>query len=243
MQEMIGLVASVVIGAILLLLLAVIQWRGQHTSIDAAQFASAKVGMLDLAELLEEDLTNLGAGLAVADMRNTGGAADVTPNQGGFTGASYAFDTTGTGGVRRIEFYSWADTSSSVANPLTTVASPYVVRYEWRATGETVQVFQASTNTYVSRPTYLVRRFVNGTAAGESMDTMTRLRFDLFDASNTATSTLQNVRTVEVSLRAVSPLGGGDPGMVDTEVGLAPAVSETRWHKTFRPPNLGRKSS
>ena len=238
MQEMIALVASVVIGAVILLILALIQWKGQHSSIDAAQFASAKSGMLDLVNVFEDDLTNLGAGLSVADMEN--GLTGATANVGGFTGpfGSFAFDTSSS--TRTVTFYAWADTSTT-ANALSTATN--VIQYSWKTTGETVLVLDPATNTYSSEPTYRLLRSVDGNPAGESLDTITEITIDLFDASGAATGSLADVRTLEVTVKAVSPLGGGESGMVDTEAGLAPTVSETRWHKTIRPPNLGRKSS
>lgn len=243
MQEMIALVASVVIGVVIILILALVQWRGQHTSIDAAQFTTAKTGMLDLVEVMEDDVTNLGSGLAVPDMRNTSpvpagyDGSSFVSNQGGFTASSAAFDTSST--TRTVEFYALADTTT-IADPLATATN--TIRYSWTATGDVVQVLDPATNTYVPRPTYLLTRTVDGATAGQSMDTLTEVTFDLFDASGASTGTLADVRQVEVTLRAVSPLGGGTLGMVDTEAGVAPAVSETRWHKTFRPPNLGRKT-
>ena len=240
MQEMIALVASVVIGAVILLILALIQWRGQHASIDAAQFASAKSGMLDLVNVFEDDLTNLGAGLSVADMED--GLSGTTPNVGGFTGSfgSVAFDTSSTSSPRTIQFYAWADTSTT-ANALAT--STNVITYSWDNTGETVLVLDPASGTYVSRPTLILRRTVDGNPAGESLDTITEITIDLFNAAGMTTGSLADVRTLEVTVKAVSPLGGGESGMIDTEAGLAPTVSETRWHKTIRPPNLGRKSS
>lgn len=243
MQEMIALVASVIIGAVILLAVALIQWRGQHTSIDATQFVAAKTGVLDFARVIEEDVSNLGAGLTVPDMHNQAnppGYTGSTANQGGFTTSSAAFDTTSA--TRTVEFYSWAPndpTTTDIPSPLATTT--YTVRYEWTATGNTVLVFNPNTGGYVSTPTYLIERYVDGTKTGESVDTVTQLRFDLFDAAGNPTNVLANVRQLEVTLMAVSPLGGGEAGMIDTEAGVAPAVSESRWNKMFRPPNLARR--
>ena len=247
MQEMIGIVASVVIGAVILLAVALIQWRGQHTAIDATQFVAAKTGVLDFARVVEEDVSNLGAGMAVPDMLNTTpipagySSWSFVANQGGFTASSAAFDTTSA--TRTVEFYSWAPsdpTTTDIANPLAT--STYTVRYEWAATGNTVLVLNPNTGGYVATPTYLIERYVNGAKTSESVDTVTQLRFDLFNEAGASTGTLASVRQIEVTLMAVSPLGGGEAGMIDGEAGVAPAVSESRWNKMFRPPNLARKS-
>lgn len=243
MQEMIGIVASVVIGAVILLAVALIQWRGQHTSIDATQFVAAKTGVLDFARVVEEDVSNLGAGLTVPDMLNQPnppGYTGTTANLGGFTTSSAAFDTTSS--TRTVEFYSWAPndpTTTDIPSPLAT--STYTVRYEWTATGNTVLVLNPNTGGYDTTPTYLIERYVDNAKTGESVNTVTEFRFDLFDAAGNATNALANVRQIEVTLMAVSPLGGGQAGMIDDEAGVAPAVSESRWNKMFRPSNLARK--
>jgi len=244
MQEMIGIVASVVIGAVILLAVALIQWRGQHTSIDATQFVAAKTGVLDFARVVEEDVSNLGAGLTVPDMlnqTNPTGYTGSTANQGGFTTTSAAFDTSSA--TRTVEFYSWAPAdpiTTDIASPLAT--STYTIRYQWAATGNTVLVLNPNTGGYVTTPTYLIERYVDGAKTGESVNTITQLRFDLFNATGATTATLADVRQIEVTLMAVSPLGGGQAGMIDTEAGVAPAVSESRWNKMFRPANLARTS-
>ena len=245
MQEMIALVASVIIAGVIVLAVALIQWRGQHTSIDATQFVTAKSGVLDFAEIVEEDMSNLGAGLSAAAM--TGGSAG---NAGGFVGGAAAFDTSSA--TRRVEFYTWADTTadfsdSPPAPPAYPVNyQPYRVRYQWTATGNTARTLDPTTNTYDTVPTYLVERFVNAGSgyvkAGESVNTVTLLRFDLFDIGGTPVTPANraSARQIEVTLMAVSPLGGGSDGMIDAEAGVAPAVSESRWNKVFRPPNLAR---
>ena len=246
MQEMIALVASVVIGAVIILAVALVQWRGQHTSIDATQFVTAKSGVLDFAEIMEEDISNLGAGLSAAAM--TGGSVG---NAGGFVGGNAAFDTSSSSTIRRVEFYTWADTTADFSDtppapPAYPVNyQPYRVRYQWTVTG-TARTLDPTTNAYDTVPTYLVERFVNDGSgyvkSGESVNTVTLLRFDLFDIGGTPVTPAkrENTRQIEVTLMAVSPLGGGTDGMIDTEAGVAPAVSESRWNKVFRPPNLAR---
>lgn len=241
---MIALVASVVIAAVIVLAVGLIQWRGQHTSIDATQFVTAKSGVLDFAEVIEEDISNLGAGLSAADMHS--GAA------GNLLGFGAAFDTSSA--TRIVEFYTWADTTADFSDappapPAYPVNfEPYKVKYEWTTTGETVRAYDPNTNTYATVPTYLVERYVDdGTGYvkdGESVDTITQLRFDLFDIDGDPVipANRADARQIEVTLMAVSPLGGGTAGMIDEEAGAAPAVSESRWNKMFRPPNLARKS-
>ena len=54
MQELIGQIAAAVIGGTIILILAVIAWRGQNHAISATQYSAAKEGILDFAEVIED---------------------------------------------------------------------------------------------------------------------------------------------------------------------------------------------
>jgi hypothetical protein len=234
-QDLIGHIAAAVLGGLLLLTLATLLWRGEQTRLSAVQYASAKTGVMDFVRVLEEDLSNLGAGLPNSVLHDT---STTDAYRGGFfaDGAS-AFDTSST--PRVVRFCSWTDRAADIDPAVNYCDATTAVEYRWQASG-TVRVKDAATNTYVTVPTYLVERYVGTTKTGESVDTITEIRFDLLDANEAATSVLEDVRAVRVVVQAVSPLGGGtghlDPGDPD----LAYQLDQTRWSRTIRPVNLTR---
>jgi hypothetical protein len=235
MQELIGHIAAAVLGGLLLLLLATLLWRGEQTRISAAQYTTAKTGVLDFVRVLEEDLSNLGAGLPNAVLHDSSSTDDY--RGGFFVGNGAAFDTAST--PRVLRFCSWTDRAADIDPDSTYCNTTTAVEYRWQSSG-TAQVKDPGTNTYTTVPTYLVERFVGGTKTGESVDTVTEFRLDLFDAGEAATSVLENVRALRVSVRAVSPLGGGE-GYVETDdPDLEYQLDQTRWSRTIRPPNLTR---
>lgn len=242
MQELIGIIASVVIGATIILVLAVISWRGNNHATSATQFSAAKEGMLDLAEFLEEDLSNMGAGQSSATMR---------ANAGGFAGIN-SFDSTSTPAY--LQFYSWHDRDDTISNTALNPSADYnrQVRYEWEQTG-TVQVFDPDVNDYVDTPTFMIERFVSSGGgafdpAGSSIDTLTEIEFtfmdvdgDTLDISAPATlATLRDVRTIGVAITAVSPLGGGTGFRDAGDPAQRSEIDQTRWTRVIRPPNLIR---
>lgn len=244
MQEWIGHIAAALIGGTILLILAVIGWRGQHHSTSATQYTAAKGRMLDIVQVLEEDLSNMGAGLTNNTINEEGAAAAADIYAGAFyTDEGNPFDTTSA--TRTIRFCSWTSRSTSFADP--TLDTCDRVRYEWKEVG-TAQV-RTTSGTYASVPTYQIERFVNGTKNGESADVYTQVRFDLFDSSGAVevnpspSSNLKNVRAVRVSLRAVSPLGGGEGYTSDEDPALRYQVDQTRWSRMIRPLNLARVSN
>ncbi len=235
MQELIGHIAAVVIGATIILILAVIGWRGQHHSVSTVQYSAAKEGILDFAEIMEEDISNMGAGRTNATLKNPAG-------YGAFTGSTSYNVTTA---PYSIEFYTWTNRTSEISD---TTNYGNRVEYRWDSVG-TAQVFEPITGSYDTVPTYLIERYVNGTADGSSIDTITDFQFVLYTAAGTELTPaailgnpllLNQVYTVEVSVRAVSPLGGGD-GYRDTQdSALRYEVDQTRWSRMFRPVNLAR---
>lgn len=234
MQEWIGHIAAAVIGATLLLVLAVLSWRGQHHTITATQYSAAKESALDFAEVIDEDLSNMGAGL-----RNNTIHSPSPPYAGAFYtgGPEAAFDTSST--IRSIHFCSWTDRTATI-NPLVDTCNR--VAYTWQQIG-TVQVQSPTTGTFVTVPTYLIERLVNGNPAGQSTGTVTEVRFDLYNASGASTGTLADVRAIEVTLKAVSPLGGGKGIVSNDDPNLKYQIDETRWSRMIRPLNLARISN
>lgn len=250
MQELIGQIAATVIGGVIILILAVIAWRGQHHAISTTQYSAAKESVLDFAEVIEEDFSNLGGGLTNNAVSETVQDANC-PNEGGFSANATAFDTTSA--TRTVEFYSWVDREATVPDDDPDVCDDgFIVKYEWTATGNTVRVLDGAT--YVTKPTYRIERFVKPASGGayvkngESVDTVTEFTIDLFDADGNAINLMADltqgyrVRTTLVTLKIVSPLGGGqDVGPDDPT--YRGSIDETRWSRTIRPINLARVSN
>lgn len=238
MQELIGQIAATVIGGVIILILAVIAWRGQNHATSAVQYSAGKEGILDFAQVMEEDLSNMGAGLknaTLADSSKHGGFADAT-----------AFDTSST--VREFRFYSWTDRLTD--DNYATDTDAVLVRYQWSQTG-TVQVLNPLTQVLETKPTYIIERAVDSGAgfepAGSSIETLTEVSFDFFDEfgnpENVGTAAgMRDVRAMDVTLRAVTPLGGGT-GFVDaSDPAQRGEIEETRWNRVIRPHNLTRAS-
>lgn len=244
MQEMIGIIASVVVGATIILVIAVISWRGQSHATSAVQYSAAKAGILDFAEAMEEDLSNMGAGQSNAFLR-------AATNFGAFPDAdSYQPEASPTA---YLQFYSWFDRDNTWSNTALNTSADYFnqVRYEWRETG-TIHTFDPTSNAYVPDTTYVVERLVSSgggafTTAGSSIDTLTEIEFTFrdidgneVDITTPATaSDLQSVRSIEVTLVAVSPLGGGT-NVDANDPARRGEVDQTRWTRVIRPPNLIR---
>lgn len=237
MQELIGQIAATVIGGTIILILAVIAWRGQNHAISSTQYSAAKEGILDFAEVIEEDLSNMGAGVTNATLRN---------NQGGFADAS-AFSLSST--TNDFRFYSWAVRGDNDNH--TTDADAVVVRYEWEPTG-TVQVFNPATQAFEPKTTYMIERAVDSGGgfddAGSSIDTLTEIEFAFLDDAGNPVDVeanpaqMRDVRAVDVTLKAVSPLGGGTGYLDPNDPAQRGEIEETRWTRLIRPPNLTRAS-
>ncbi|MEM1043945.1 MAG: hypothetical protein AAGI91_15125 [Bacteroidota bacterium] len=246
MQELIAIIASTVIGVTVILILAVIAWRGQNHTTSSAQYSAAKAGLLSFAEVVEEDFGNMGAGQSSASMRT---------GFGGFTGLS-SFDSTVTAtDSASFEFYSWTDRDASVGHVALDPNTDYErrIRYTWSETGS-ARVFDYATNAFVTTPTYVIRRFVadgpgaSFVPAGSSIDTLTEIEFEFFNvnggpvnvAGATSADTLRSVRAIEIALAAVSPLGGGTGYADGSDPAQRGKIDQTRWVRRFRPPNLIR---
>lgn len=220
MHELLAQIAAAVIGGTIILILAVIAWRGQRATIEAAQYEAATQGTVDIARALEFDLSNLGAGLAGGRLRTSG--------------AVVAFDTAAT--TRTLAFWTQTDTAQATAG------DSVQVKYEWTATGSAV--VRQPDNTFADVPTYAAKRYVNDgtgyTLDGQSGDILTLVAFDFRDSLGASVMPLSTptVREVEVRIRTVSPLGDIDTLSV---AGGAPFIDQSRWHRVFRPVNLTRR--
>ena len=237
MQELIGNIAATIIAGVILLILAVVAWSGQHHSVSSEQYSAAKQGVLDLVQVFEEDFSNMGAGRTNVTLKNPAG-------YGAFFSAS-SFNVTAA--PFSVRFYAWTDRSTSIDPEVDYTNN---VEYRWDATG-TTQIYDPPTNTYVTVHTYTIERFVNGTANGSSIDTITDVSISLYNSSGTEltpaainddASLLNQVYAVQISIRAVSPLGGGQGYRDENDAALRHEVEETRWSRTFRPVNLARVS-
>ena len=77
LQELIVHIAATMIAGVIILILAVVAWRGQHHSVSSEQYSAAKRGVLDLVQVFEEDFSNMGAGRTNATLKNPAGYGDL----------------------------------------------------------------------------------------------------------------------------------------------------------------------
>ena len=106
MQLILDHITGVVTAAIVILAIAVTQFRSRDASYDATRYSAAKVRMLSVVEVMEQDIRNLGAGVDTA------------------AHAIQGFDTTGT--TRYLEFLGQTSQADEAV---------HVIRYEWSETG------------------------------------------------------------------------------------------------------------
>jgi len=109
MQFIIDHITGVVIAAIVVMIIAVTQFRSSESSIGAAQYAAAKTRMLDVAQYVEQDFTNIGSGV------------DTVAN------AIQSFDTVSA--VKHFQFLGRID----IADP-----TVHTIRYQWEETGSAI---------------------------------------------------------------------------------------------------------
>lgn len=239
MQELIGQIAATIIAGTIILILAVVTWRGQHHSTSAVQYSAAKEGLLDFAEVMEEDLSNMGAG-------RTNATLDAPAGYGAFYGSTSLNTTTS---PYSFKFYSWTDRTTNI-DPTKDYDS--WVEYEWEQVG-TAQV-KDPTGAYITVPTYKIERTVqtddgtttSTTSSGESIDTLTEIEFKFFNDMGkerfpeTTPAQMKDVHAVRVKLKGVSPLGGGEGYLTNEDAALKYDVDQSRWSRMIRPPNLNR---
>jgi Tfp pilus assembly protein PilE len=146
MQFMLDHIAGVVIAAIVVMIIAVTQFRGSEVSIEATQYAAAKTRMLDVAQFIEQDFSNIGSGVRPA------------------SSAIQVLDTTST--PREFRFLA----RTSQADP-----DSHVVAYRWSATGTTVLANNVTVPTYTveRRIDGTVSGTSMGTVTGFRIDLMT----------------------------------------------------------------------
>lgn len=222
MQELLALIAAIVISSLLLLAVGVLAWRMQHHSVEAVQYSAAKAQELGgLGRTLEEDLANLGAGLTTPSLDATGAFAE--------------YDTL----AGTYEFTTW--TARDTRTDDLTADDGDLVRYEVQPlTGSDVVVRDAVTRQFTTAPTVRVSR----TEAGRTVayEGVLDAKIRLFDVDGDPTLIPALGCEVEVTVRQVSPLGGGSAGMAGDD-GAVPFVDQTRWTRRFRPVNLTRMAA
>lgn len=238
--------AATVIGGTILLILAVISFRGQEAAVDSTQYATAKSRTVDWARMVEQDLNNLGSGLRGTEI--TGGRAFQTTDFAG-TGvfsfrlspaAMASSDDPSVAGVAREAHYATIGPD----------AGTRLVCYEREMTGTLVQVLDpddpAPGDQYETVELFrVVRKEAPETATNcsgsavraQSSPTLTQFQVLLRAAPGVPAATPADVREVEVRMRMVSPLGGG---RTEALGGMRQHIDQTRWGRIFRPVNLQR---
>ncbi len=230
MQALLDNLAAVVIGATVLLIVAFTQFRGQEAAVDGVQYYAAKSHMVDFARQLQVDLHSLGAGVSNPGIEAGDAVVAYTPG-----------DTTDV-----LAFRTYGDSTAFATKTATDI-----VCYQRTATGETAHVWNPATATYDEKPTFQITRRLNptsattctgGTVTGASMSSLTDFRITLRkDGGAPAAYPGEKglIRQVDVRVRAVSPLGGGQTEHLG---GMKQHVDETRWDSVIRPRNLTRRT-
>lgn len=228
MHALLDNLVAVLIGGIVLLIIAFIQFRGQEAAVGSVQYYAAKSQMVDFVRQLQVDVNSIGAGVPNAQIEL--GQALVGHTVSGDTTDVFAFRT-------------YADSSN-----FPTKGATDVVCYHREPTGEIVHVWDPGTATYVPKPTFRIVRRLNpsspgtcagGTVIGSSLSTLTEFSLELRREDGTATNTFSEARQVYAHVRGVTPLGGGKTAH---QGGMRQHIDETRWNGLFRPPNMTRYS-
>lgn len=246
MHVLLDHLAATVIGGTVILLLAVLAFRGQETAIDSTQYATAKTRVIDWARMVEQDLNNVGSGLT---------GPEITAGQ---AFESIDFDDTGVFSFRLSPAaLASSDDPSVTGVPQHTnyaaigpAGGTRLVCYEREMTGTTVQVLDeddpAPGDQYETVELFrIVRKEAPGTATtctghtavAQSSPTLTQFQILLRAAPGVPAASNADVREVEVRMRMVSPLGGG---RTEALGGMKQHIDQTRWGRVFRPANLGR---
>jgi predicted ABC-type sugar transport system permease subunit len=119
MQFILDHITGVVIAAIVIMIVAVTQFRGSEVSIEANQYAAAKTRMLNVVEFVEQDFANIGSG--------------VDP----VSGAIQNLDSVST--VKEFQFLG----RTSQGDP-----AVYTILYRWTETGSVVLANNVTVPTY-----------------------------------------------------------------------------------------------
>jgi hypothetical protein len=160
--------------------------RSQDASLDSTQYRAVKTIAVDVVEMIETDMTNLGSQHPGA----LGGNLYTLPGGMPF-GLVTVPDTTGP--VRTFRFF--AQTQRG--------APPSIVRYRWSP------VDSVTLSSGVTRPIFDFIRTVDGAEDGRSTGILTHLSFNLLEAPGNSITNVENTRQIFVELRAVPPFGEG----------------------------------
>ena len=181
MQFILDHISSTIVGGVVLLVLIVTTARNQDAQVDAIRYYSGRLNMVQLTEMLERDLRNLGSG--------------VPPGIDEIIAYDWSASTP------YIEFYTQEDTIAGLPARR--------VRYELQKTR--VMYSQESGRVDSVQCYELIRRkWVAGSFVddGRSMDTLTDISIDLLDvALQPITSNFDQTRFIQVDLEAIPPLG------------------------------------
>ena len=187
MQAMIDNVAAVVIGAVILIAVFAMSTLSSEGAVQAVQVDMGKTELRSLVDALEQDLGNMGSGMA-------------NPNR---NGANRVVDTyTEAGGRTMLRF--WALQSD------TGTAAPDTVTYRWEQSG-TVSFPDGTT-----APAYVVSRSQGGaqarfTATAFSVNLLKDNVLGIVSVPpNSVSDSLALVRYADVSVGLASPAGGDD---------------------------------
>ena len=184
MSTWIEYISAFAVASFVAVTLFTVQFRSQEVSIDSTQYRSVKTAAVNVIEMIESDMKNLGgqhpSNSALTTFGLPGGAA---------FGIQSAPDTTNV--PHTFRFYA----------PRQRGAAPSVIRYEW-AVEDSIQLSDGT-----QRPLYTFRRIVDGSVDGESNGILTKLTFNLLESPGNAITNLDQTEQVFVEVRAISPLG------------------------------------
>ncbi len=246
MHVLLDHLVATIIGGTVILLLAVLAFRGQETAIDSTQYATAKTRVIDWARMVEQDLNNVGSGLTGAEI-TAGDAFQSTDFEAtdvfSFRIAPAAFASSSDASVIGVA----RDAHYAAIGP---TGGTRLVCYEREMMGTTVQVLDEDDLTpgdqYETVELFrIVRKEAPSSATNcegrpvlaQSSPTLTQFQILLRAAPGVPAASTADVREVEVRMRMVSPLGGGRTEAVG---GMRQHIDQTRWGRVFRPANLGR---
>lgn len=209
MQYMIDHIAAIVVGAVILLSVIAMAATSNRGAIEAAQVDMGKTELRSLVDALEQDLSNMGSGMA-------------NPNFNGAATNRVVQTYTEAAGKTTLSFFGLRDDDMSTPDPS-------LVTYEWEQSGTVT--FPDGTST----PAWVVTR-QEGTTPVTTFGTATDFSVTLLKDSpvlgikpvspNSHPDSLALVRYVDVAVGLAAP--------AESE-GL---VQRAQWTKRFRPINL-----
>lgn len=206
-QQMILYTVAALIVMVVFLILFRVQAEARESAIDATRYRAAKQDMLNFTAVMEQDFRNIGAYLYWNGTRLVG---DVVDPALAIQPGAYDSNTTATPTQYWFEFLAQTDTAST----------PVTVRYEWEATGETVQL-----NDGTVRDLIRIDRYVAGALSGFT-NTVTDFNLRMLPDTSGGyvyLTNLHEMRLLHVGLKGISTLGKGEQ------------VEETRYNVSYRP--------